>query len=83
MARPYKFVHVDPERLPESSGPPYIGTNAECLRDGLLDVIEIAVRSGMTLDDVDAAVAGVIEHVARMNRSRIRLCAAKDSKVAK
>lgn len=64
------YKHIDPDNLPPSDGPPYQGTNAECLRDGLLDVIYIALDAGMTMADVDAAVAGVVEHVSKLHRER-------------
>lgn len=75
MAEPYKHVyrHVDPKHLPPSDGSPYAGTNAECLRDGLLDVVHIALDTGMTMDDVDAALAQVVEHVAGLHRERFKV----------
>lgn len=73
MAEPYKHVykHIDPNNLPESDRPPHPGTHAECLRDGLLDVVHIAVEAGMSWNDVDEAVAAVVHHVSKLRRERL------------
>lgn len=73
MSEPYTFKLVDPSLHSEAVGPPYKGTNADCLRDGLLDVIHIALDSGMALSEVDAALAQVVDHVARVHRERFKL----------
>jgi hypothetical protein len=73
MTPPYEYRLIDPERLDASPGAPVSGTNEEVLRDGLLDVIHVALESGITHDDVDGALAQVLEHVARLSRSRFRV----------
>lgn len=70
---PRDFKHIDPENLPPSEGPPYKGTNGECLADGLLDVIQIALQSGMTQQDVDEAMKIVTYTLAVQERHRFRL----------
>lgn len=75
MTAPYEYKHIDPDNLPASDRPPYQGTKSECLRDALLDVIHVALDSAMTMDDVDAALAQVVDHVARLQRSRLKVLA--------
>jgi hypothetical protein len=73
VSRPYEYVLVDPTNLPESSGPPFRGTNGECLAAAFLDVLHVALDSGMTQEDVDEALSKTIEHVAHLNRERFRV----------
>jgi hypothetical protein len=59
---PYEYRLIDPTNMPESGLPPFEGTRVECLRDGLLDVIHVALELGMSPADVDAALAQVLGH---------------------
>lgn len=68
MAESYRYRFVDPEALDTSDIGLIPGSNADCLRDSLLDIVHIALDSGMTMDDVDAALAEVVDHVAGLNR---------------
>lgn len=67
------YKHLDPENLPESVMPPYEGTNAACLADALLDVIQVTVEAGMTQQDVDDAMEIVTDTLAEQERQRFRL----------
>lgn len=70
---PRDFKHIDPDNLPESSGPPYQGTPGECLADGILDIIQIGMQTGMTQQDVDEAMKIVMDTLAQQERHRFRL----------
>lgn len=70
---PRTYKHIDPEALPESKGPPHPGTNAECLADGLLDILQIALETGLTQDEVDEAMQIVQNTLAAQERYRFRL----------
>jgi hypothetical protein len=70
---PRDFKHLDPENLPESDGPRYVGTNAECLADGILDIIQMALGTGMSQQDVDGAMKIVNDTLAEQERHRFRL----------
>ena len=85
MAEQYKHVYklVDIDSLPESNKTPYVGTKAECLRDAWLDVLHAGLDAGLAMADVDEAVAAVVDHVARLNRSRFRVLATNNTKDAK
>jgi hypothetical protein len=70
---PRTYKHIDPENMPESTLPPYQGTNAECLADALLDVLQVAMESGMQQSDVDEAMRIVADTLAEQERHKFRL----------
>lgn len=79
MTKPYEHVyrHIDPDNLPETDDPPFQGSQSECFAEACLDVIHIALDSGMTMDEMNAAMLQVVDHVARLNRERFKVHAAK------
>lgn len=60
--RQYRLL--EPDKLPPSNLPPPRGTNAEVLADGLLDIIQLALETGMTLRDVEEAMREVDDTLA-------------------
>lgn len=71
---PRQYRLIDPDKLDtEDVGPPIPGTNADCLADGILDVIQVGLASGMTLEDVDTALRKVQDVVATQERFKFRL----------
>jgi hypothetical protein len=70
---PRQYRHIDPEKLDTSDIPPIGGTNADCLADSLLDIIQLALESGMTQPDVDEAMKRVTDTLADQERFRFRL----------
>lgn len=69
----YQYRLIDPVAIERSSLMPLPGSRRDCLRDGLLDIIHVGLDSGMTYDDVDEALAQVVDHVARANRERFKV----------
>lgn len=73
MSEPYVYKHIDPENLPPSDKPPYRGSRSECLRDAILDVVHAGLDAGLSMKDVDEAVAAVVDHISRLHRERFKL----------
>lgn len=70
---PRTYKHLDPDALPPTTHPPYRGTRAECLADALLDVVQIALESSMSQEDVDEAMTIVNRTLAMQERLRFRV----------
>tara|TARA_R110002072_G_scaffold292348_2_gene460940 strand:+ start:656 stop:898 length:243 start_codon:yes stop_codon:yes gene_type:complete len=69
--RQYRFI--DPNNIDTTGVEPPAGTNAECLADSLLDIIQLSMHHGMNDEDVDEALEVVQEHWAQQNRSQFKL----------
>ena len=69
--REYRFI--DPSTIDTSDVPEIEGTNAQCLADALLDIIQLSLDSGMTPADVEEAMHIVAETRANVERARFTL----------
>jgi len=68
-----EYRYIDPDNIDTTGVEPPQGTNAECLSDSLLDIIQLAMHHGMTEEDVDEALKKVHETLAQKQRSRFKL----------
>ena len=68
--REYRFLNEDDLNKDVT---PSGETNVDALSGGLLDVIQVAIESGMTHDDVDEALRRVESYLARHRRSTFKL----------
>jgi hypothetical protein len=73
MTEPYKYVHIDPARLPPSDLPPFQGTRSACLASACLDVIHAGIDAGLSMDDVDKALVDIISHVSMLHRDKFKV----------
>ena len=71
LDREYRFI--DPDNIDTTGIEPPTGTNAECLADSLLDIIQLSMHHGMTEADVDEAMTRIQDKLAEKRRSRFRL----------
>lgn len=71
LDRDYRFI--DPDNIDTTGVEPPTGTNAECLADSLLDIIQLSMHHGMTEEDVDEALGKVHDALAERKRSAFRL----------
>jgi len=69
--REYRFL--DPDSIDTSDVPHIEGSNAQCLADALLDIIQLSLDSGMTPADVEEAMEIVSETRANVERARFTL----------
>ena len=69
--REYRFI--DPDDIDTSDVGPILGTNAQCLADALLDIIQVSLASGMTNQDVEDAMQMVIAGRAALVRPKFKL----------
>ena len=69
--RQYRFI--DPDNIDTTGIEPPKGTNAECLADSLLDIIQLSMHHGMTDEDVDQALEVVSDFRAQVRRARFRV----------
>jgi len=69
--REYRFI--DPKTIDTSNVPHVEGSNAQCLADGILDIIQLSLDSGMTLLDVIEAMEIVEKTRALVERPRFTL----------
>ena len=69
--RDYRFI--DPDKLDTSNVPHIEGTNAQCLADAILDIIQLSLESGMTAADVEEAMQIISDTRASLNRAKFTL----------
>ena len=74
--REYRFI--DPDNIDTTGVEPPEGTNAECLADSLLDIIQLSMHHGMTVEDVDEALAKVEDFRAQLHRKKFRVRSSLD-----
>lgn len=70
LDRDYRFIN--PEEINPGTEEPE-GTNAECLADSLLDIIQIALVHGMEVSEVEEALEIIQDTLAKSQRSRFKL----------
>ena len=76
MNRDYRFV--DPDNI-DTSNVGYIeGTNAQCLADAMLDILQVGLATGMTQKDVDESLRIVQDTLADSTRASFKLHVRKD-----
>ncbi len=76
LDREYRFI--DPDNIDTTGVETPTGTNAECLADSLLDIIQLAMHHGMTEQDVDEALEKIHDVLAKSKRSAFRLISKDD-----
>lgn len=71
MSRDYRYI--DPDNLEVEGIEEPTGSNAQCLADAMLDILQLGESEGMSKQDVDEAMRIVAETRSEMNRPQFKL----------